>query len=190
MAARIVVTEFTSLDGVMEAPGGEPGFKYPGWTFEFDRGDDGNQFKLDETMRADALLIGRRTYESFAGAWPQREGEFADKFNSMPKFVVSTTLEDPRWSNTTVLDGGDATAAVRRLKEQFDGELQVPGSHQLVQELIESDLVDQINLMVFPVILGTGKRAFEETPERRNLRLRESKVVGDGIAVLIYERAA
>src|ERR687894_127334 len=150
MAARIVVTEFVSLDGVMEAPGGEPGFKYPGWTFEFDRGDDGNQFKLDETRQADALLIGLRTYESFAGAWPKREGEFAEEFN---------------------------------------GELQVPGSHRLVQELIESDLVDQINLMVFPVILGTGKKAFEEKPERRILRLKESKVVGDGVLVLIYERA-
>ena len=189
MAAKIVVTEFMSLDGVMEAPGGEP-FKYPGWTFEFDRGDDGNQFKVDETRQSDGLLIGRRTYESFAGAWPQRKGEFADKFNSMPKFVVSTTLEDPEWSNTTVLDGGDATAEVRKLKEEFDGELQVPGSQQLVQELIESDLVDQINLMVFPVILGTGKRVFEDKPERRNMRLRESKVVGEGIAVLIYERAA
>ena len=184
MAARIVVTEFVSLDGVMEAPGGEP-FKYPGWTFEFDRGDDGNQFKVDETRQSDGLLIGRRTYESFAGAWPQREGEFADKFNSMPKFVVSTTLEDPEWSNTTVLDGGDATAEVRKLKEEFDGELQVPGSQQLVQELVESDLVDQINLMVFPVILGTGKRVFEDKPERRSLRLKESKVVGEGIAVLI-----
>ena len=190
MPARIVVTEFVSLDGVMEAPGGEPGFKYPGWTFEFDRGDDGNQFKLDETRQADALLIGRRTYESFAGAWPGREGEFADKFNAMPKFVVSTTLSDPEWNNTTVLGGGDATAEVRALKERFDGELQVPGSHRLVQELIESDLVDQINLMVFPVILGTGKKAFAETSDRRNLRLKESKVVGDGIAVLIYERAA
>ena len=189
MAARIVVTEFASLDGVMEAPGGEPEFKYPGWTFEFDRGDDGNQFKLEETRQADALLIGRRTYESFAGAWPHREGEFADLLNAMPKFVVSTTLEDPEWANTTVLDGGDATAAVRKLKEEFDGELQVPGSHRLVQELIENDLVDQINLMVFPVILGTGKKVFEEQPERRNLRLRESKVVGEGVAVLIYERA-
>ena len=170
MPARIVVTEFVSLDGVMEAPGGEPDFKYPGWTFEFDRGDDGNQFKLDETRQSDGLLIGRRTYESFAGAWPQREGEFADKFNSMPKFVVSTTLEDPEWNNTTVLASGDATAEVRKLKEEFDGELQVPGSHRLVQELIESDLVDQINLMVFPVILGTGKKAFEEKPERRNLQ--------------------
>ena len=189
MAARIVVTEFVSLDGVMEAPGGED-FKYPGWSFEFDRGDDGNQFKLDETMSADALLLGRKTYESFAGAWPEREGEFADKFNSMPKFVVSTTLEDPEWNNTTVLDSGDATAQVRKLKEEFDGELQVPGSHRLVQELIESDLVDQINLMVFPVILGTGRKAFEETPERRALKLKESKVVGDGVLVLVYERAA
>ncbi len=190
MAAQIVVTEFVSLDSVMEAPGGEPGFKYPGWTFEFDRGDDGNQFKLDETRQADALLLGRRTYESFAGAWPQREDEFADKVNSMPKFVVSTTLGDPEWSNTTVLAGGDATAQARELKQKFDGELQVPGSHRLVQELIESDLVDQINLMVFPVILGTGKKVFEETPERRSLRLRESRVVGEGVAVLIYERAA
>ena len=189
MPARIVVTEFVSLDGVMEAPGGEPDFRYPGWTFEFDRGDDGNQFKLEETEAADALLLGRRTYESFAGAWPQREGAFADKFNSMPKFGVSTTLEDPEWNNTTVLSSGDATADVRKLKEEFDGELQVPGSHRLVQELIASDLVDQINLMVFPVILGTGKKAFDETPDRRKLRLKESKVVGDGVAVMIYERA-
>jgi dihydrofolate reductase len=189
MPARIVVTEFVSLDGVMEAPGGED-FKYPGWSFEFDRGDDGNLFKLEETRRADALLIGKRTYESFAGAWPEREGEFADKFNSMPKFVVSTTLSDPEWNNTTVLGSGDATAQVRKLKEEFDGELQVPGSHRLVQELIESDLVDQINLMVFPVILGTGKKAFDEKSERRNLRLQEAKVVGDGVVVLVYERAA
>ena len=183
------MTEFVSLDGVMQAPGGEP-FKYPGWSFEFDRGDDGNQFKLEETRRSDALLLGRRTYESFAGAWPQREGPFADKLNSMPKYVVSATLEDPEWNNTTVLGSGDATAQVRQLKEEFDGELQVPGSHQLVQELIESDLVDQINLMIFPVILGTGKKVFDEKPERRNLRLQESQVVGDGVVVLIYERAA
>jgi dihydrofolate reductase len=188
MPARITVTEFVSLDGVMEAPGGED-FKYPGWSFEFDRGDDGNQFKLDETMAADALLLGRRTYESFAGAWPDREGEFADKFNTMPKFVVSTTLAEPDWNNTTVLDSGDATAQARKLKEDFDGEIQVPGSHRLVQELIEADLVDQINLMVFPVILGTGKKAFEETPDRRSFKLKESKVVGEGVLVLVYERA-
>lgn len=187
MAARIVVTEFVSLDGVMQAPGGES-FKYPGWSFEFDRGEDGNQFKLDETRQADALVIGRRTFESFAGAWPQREGEFADKFNAMPKFVVSTTLKDPKWNNTTVLDSGAATAQVRKLKDEFDGELQVPGSHQLVQELLESDLVDQINLMIFPVILGTGKKVFDEKSERRNLRLKESRVVGDGVVVLVDER--
>jgi dihydrofolate reductase len=189
MAARIVVTEFVSLDGVMQAPGGEA-FKYPGWSFEFNRGEDGNQFKLEETRRADALLIGRRTYESFAGAWPKRAGEFAEKFNSMPKFVVSTTLKNPEWNNTTVLDSGNATAQVRKLKEEFDGELQVPGSHQLVQELIENDLVDQITLMIFPVILGTGNKVFEEKPERRDLRLSESKVVGDGVVVLMYERIA
>ena len=188
MAARIVVTEFVSLDGVMEAPGGED-FKYPGWSFEFDRGDDGNQFKLEETRQSDGLLIGRRTYESFAGAWPGREGEFADKFNSMPKFVVSTTLGEADWNNTTVLDSGDATAQVRELKEPFDGEIQVPGSHRLVQELIESDLVDQVNLMVFPVILGTGKRAFERFDDRRRLVLKDSKVVGEGVLVLVYERA-
>jgi dihydrofolate reductase len=189
MSARIVVTEFASLDGVMQAPGGEP-FKYPGWTFEFDRGEDGNQFKLDETREADGLLLGRRTYESFAGAWPKRSGEFAEKLNAMPKFVVSSTLEDPEWQNTTVLNSGDATGQVRRLKDEFDGELQVPGSHRLVQELVASDLVDQINLMIFPVVLGTGMKVFEEMPERRDLRLRDSKVVGDGIVVLVYERTA
>src|SRR5215218_2983152 len=174
MPARIVVTEFVSLDGVMEAPGGEPDFRYPGWTFEFGRGDDGNQFKLKETRQADALLIGRRTYESFAGAWPNCEGEFADKFNSMPKYVVSTTLKDPDWNNTTVLDAGDASAQVRELKEQFDGELQVPGSQRLVQELLASDLVDQLNLMVFPVALGTGDRMFGEMDDCRTFKLTEA----------------
>ena len=188
MPARIVVTEFVSLDGVMEAPGGEPEFKYPGWTFEFERGEDGNQFKLDETMQADALLIGRRTYESFAGAWPQRDGEFADKFNAMPKYVVSTTLTDPEWNNTTVLAGGDATAEVRRLKDEFDGELQVPGSHRLVQELLASDLVDQVNLMIFPVVLGTGKKVFGDYSDKKAMKLVESKTVGDGVLVVIYQR--
>jgi dihydrofolate reductase len=187
--ARIVVTEFSSLDGVMEAPGGED-FKYPGWSFEFDRGEDGNQFKLDETLEADALLLGRRTYESFAGAWPNREGEFADKFNSMPKYVVSTTLKDPEWSNTTVLGSGDATAQVAKLKDDLDGTIQVPGSNRLVHELIESDLVDQINLMIFPVVLGTGKRVFGETADKKPMRLKESRTVGDdGVVVMIYERA-
>jgi dihydrofolate reductase len=186
--ARLVVTEFVSLDGVMEAPGGED-FKYPGWSFAFDRGDDGNQFKLDETMETDVLLIGRVTYESFAGAWPGREGPFADKFNSMPKYVVSSTLENPEWHNTTVLKG-DAVEETSRLKQEIDGIVQVPGSLRLVQALIESDLVDKLHLMVFPVVLGTGRRLFGETSEKADWRLTEAKPVGpDGVLVLVYERA-
>ena len=184
---RIVVTEFASLDGVMQAPGGED-FKYPGWSFEFDRGEDGNQFKLDETLAADALLLGRVTYESFAGAWPSREGEFADKFNSMPKYVISSTLKDPEWNNTTVLDG-DPVEEVSRLKQTVDGEIQVPGSHRLVQTLVEHDLVDELHLMVFPVVLGTGKRVFEETSDKKTLRLAEARTVGEGVLILIYTAA-
>jgi dihydrofolate reductase len=185
---KLVVTEFVSLDGVMEAPGGEE-FRYPGWSFEFDRGEDGNQFKLDETLETEALLLGRVTYEGFAGAWPNREGEFADKFNTMPKYVVSSTLEDPEWNNTTVLKG-DVVGEVRRLKEQVDGIVQTPGSRRLVETLIENDLVDELHLMVFPVILGTGRRAFGETTDKTAWRLTEAKPVGpDGVLVLIYERA-
>ena len=183
---KIVVTEFVSLDGVMEAPGGED-FKYPGWSFEIDRGDEGNQFKLDETREADALLLGRRTYESFAGAWPEREGEFAEKFNTMPKYLVSSTITDPEWNNTTRLEG-DVVEAVRKLREEFDGVIQVPGSRQLVQDLLENDLVDQINLMIFPVVLGTGKRVFDEYSDKKDMRLADSKTVGDGVVVLVYER--
>jgi dihydrofolate reductase len=185
---KLVVTEFVSLDGVMQAPGGED-FKYPGWTFDFDRGEDGNEFKLQETLETDVLLIGRVTYESFAGAWPSREGEFADKFNSMPKYVVSSTLEDAEWNNTTVLTG-DAVEAASKLKEDLDGVIQVPGSLRLVQALFENDLVDELHLMVFPVVLGTGRRLFGETSEKSDWRLTEAKPVGpDGVLVLIYERA-
>jgi len=185
---KLVVTEFVSLDGVMQAPGGED-FKYPGWTFDFDRGEDGNQFKLQETLETDVLLIGRITYESFAGAWPSRDGEFADKFNDMPKYVVSATLEDPEWNNTTVLEG-DVVAAASKVKQEVDGIVQVPGSLRLVQALIEADLVDELHLMVFPVVLGTGRRLFGETSEKSDWRLTEAKPVGpDGVLVLIYERA-
>jgi dihydrofolate reductase len=185
---KLVVTEFVSLDGVMQAPGGED-FKYPGWSFAFDRGDDGNEFKLRETLETDALLLGRVTYESFAGAWPSREGEFADKFNTMPKYVVSSTLEEPEWSNTTVLHG-DAVQAASRLKEEIDGIVQVPGSLRLVQALIDADLVDELHLMVFPVVLGTGRRLFGETSAKSDWRLTEARPVGpDGVLVLIYERA-
>ena len=185
---RIVVTEFVSLDGVMQAPGGED-FKYPGWTFAFDRGDDGNQFKLDEALEAEALLIGRVTYESFAGAWPSREGEFADKFNNMPKYLVSSTITEPEWNNTTVLEG-DVVEAVTKLRGEVDGDIQVPGSRRLVQELLENDLVDEVHLMVFPVALGTGDRMFGETSSKKTFRLKESRTVGEGILVLVYERNA
>jgi dihydrofolate reductase len=184
---RIVVTEFVSLDGVMEAPGGED-FKYPGWSFEFDRGEDGNKFKLDEALEADALLLGRRTYESFAGAWPSREGEFADKFNSMPKYVVSSTMEDAEWNNSTVVKG-DVVEEVAKLRQEVDGVIQVPGSRQLVQTLVEHDLVDELHLMIFPVVLGTGKRVFGDTSDKKNMRLVEAKTVGEGILILIYEPA-
>ncbi len=185
---KLVVTEFVSLDGVMESPGGED-FKYPGWSFEFDRGEDGDKFKLDETLETEVLLLGRRTYESFAGAWPKREGEFADKFNTMPKYVVSSTLEDPEWNNTTVLKG-DVVDEATKLKEQIDGIVQTPGSLRLVHTLLEHDLVDELHLMVFPVILGTGRRLFGATHEKTDWRLMEAKPVGpDGVLVLIYERA-
>jgi dihydrofolate reductase len=187
--ARIVVTEFVSLDGVMEGPGGDDNFVRGAWSFEFDRGEEGDRFKLDETQKADALLLGRRTYEGFAEAWPPREGEFADKFNSMPKYVISSTLEDPDWNNTTVL-GGDVREAVSRLQDTEEGEIVVHGSRQLVHALVEHDLVDELRLMVFPVVLGTGKRLFGETSDMKRLRLTDSKIVGDGVAILSYAPAA
>jgi dihydrofolate reductase len=187
---KIVVTEFVSLDGVMEDPGGSEDFKYGGWTFQIDRGEEGDRFKLDETMNTDALLLGRRTYEGFAEAWPQREGEFADMFNNMPKYVVSSTLKDPDWTNTTVL-GGDLAESVGKLRDELDGDIVVHGSAQLVQGLIDKGLVDELRLMVFPVVLGSGKRLFGETSDKHSLKLTDSKFVGDdGVAILTYVPAA
>jgi dihydrofolate reductase len=186
---RIVVTEFVSLDGVMEDPGGTEGFKYGGWSFEIDRGDEGNKFKLDEALEADALLLGRVTYEGFAEAWPSREGEFADKFNSMPKYVVSSTLDQPEWNNTTAL-GSDVVAGVSKLRQEQEGDIVVHGSAQLVQTLIDDNLVDELRLMVYPVVLGAGKRLFGSTSAKKGLQLVDSKVVGDGVAILIYEPMA
>jgi dihydrofolate reductase len=188
MMGKIVVTEFISLDGVIEDPGGSEDFKYGGWSFEYARGDEGDQFKLDETMGAAAQLLGRKTYEGFAAAWPSRDGEFADKFNSMPKYVVSSTLANPEWTNTTVLSG-DVPAAVAKLREDVDGDIVVHGSGRLVQTLLEHDLVDELRLMVFPVILGAGLRLFGETSGKKPLRLVECKTVGDGVAIQIYEPA-
>jgi dihydrofolate reductase len=184
---RIVVTEFVSLDGVAQAPGGED-FKYRNWTFEFDRGEDGEKYKLDEALSAAALLIGRKTYESFAGAWPRYAGPLADKYNSMPKYVVSSTLTDPEWNNTRVLRG-NVVDEVTTLKQEFDGDLQVPGSLQLVHELIEHDLVDELHLMTFPVILGTGRRFVAETTDKSTWKLTESTTVGEGILVTTFQRA-
>ena len=187
---RIVVTEFVSLDGVVEDPGGSEDFKYGGWSFEFDRGAEGDEFKLDETRASAALLLGRVTYEGFAEAWPSREGEFADRFNAMPKYVVSSTLTQPEWTNSTVLEGGDhLVEAVSKLKQQADGDVVVHGSVQLAQTLIAHNLVDELRLMVFPVVLGTGKRLFGDPGEKKTLRLVDSKVVGDGVVILTYAAA-
>jgi dihydrofolate reductase len=188
--AKIIVTEFVSLDGVMEGPGGDNDFARGAWSFQFDRGEEGNKFKLDETMETDALLLGRRTYEGFAAAWPSRSDEagFADKFNSMPKFVVSSTLENPEWNNSTVLEG-EVVESVSRLKEEREGDIVVHGSAQLVHTLVEADLVDELRLMVFPVVLGTGIRLFGETSELKKLSLVDHKIVGDGVAILVYRRA-
>ena len=184
---NIVATEFISLDGVIEDPGGSESFEHGGWSFEFDRGQEGDRFKLDEALSSDALLLGRRTYEGFAEAWPSREGEFADLFNDMPKYVVSSTLKDPEWNNTTVLRG-DLPAAVTELRTKHQGDIVVHGSAQLVQGLIQTDLLNELRLMVFPVILGQGKRLFGASP-KKTLKLRETKTVGDGVMIAIYAKA-
>jgi dihydrofolate reductase len=186
--SRIVVTEFVSLDGVMEDPGGSEKSKHGAWTFEFDRGEEGNKFKLDETMASDALLLGRVTYQGFADAWPSREGEFADRFNTMPKYVVSNTLHRAEWNNSTIVSG-DVVEEVRKLREQPGGDIVVHGSAQLVQTLFENDLVDELRLMIFPVVLGSGKRLFGETTDKKTFRLMSSRAVGDGVVIQIYEPA-
>src|SRR5215210_7978297 len=157
---RIVVTEFVSLDGVIEDPGGSEDFEYGGWSFEFERGEEGDRFKLDEALGSDALLLGRLTYEGFAAAWPSRSGEFADKFNGMPKYVASTTMNEGAWNNSTVIT--DIAGEVSKLKERPGGDILVNGSATLVKTLMENDQVDEYRLMVFPVVLGGGKRLFPE----------------------------
>jgi dihydrofolate reductase len=185
-----VVSEFITLDGVVEDPGGAEDFDRGGWAFNFDRGPEGDTFKLDEVMASEALLLGRVTYEGFASAWPSRTDEvgFADKFNSMPKYVVSTTLEDPEWNNSTVI-GGDVAEAVAALKREVDGDILVNGSVQLVRTLMEHDLVDEYRLMVFPTVLGAGKRLFGESGEAVALRLVDAKPAGETL-ILIYEPGA
>jgi len=183
---RIVVTEFVSLDGVMEDPAGTEKSGLGAWSFQFDRGPEGDKFKLDEALEAEALLLGRVTYQGFAAAWPSMKGEFADKFNSMPKYVVSSTLKEAEWNNSTVLKG-DVVEDASKLKQGRSGDIVVHGSARLVQTLLEHDLVDELRLMVFPVVLGTGKRLFGNTSDKKHLRLADSKTVGDGVVVLTYQ---
>jgi dihydrofolate reductase len=185
---RIVVTEFITLDGVIEDPGGAGDFEHRGWSFEVSRGEEGDQFKLDETIGSEALLLGRVTYEGFAEAWPSREGEFADKFNSMPKYVFSSTLRQPGWTNSIVIDG-DLGEAVAKLRREHDGDIVVHGSAQLVRGLFERDLIDELRLMVFPLVLGSGKLLFGEGSGKKRWRLAESKTVGDGVMILVYQPA-
>ncbi|HKF82460.1 MAG TPA: dihydrofolate reductase family protein [Solirubrobacterales bacterium] len=186
---KIVVTEFISLDGVVEDPGGAEDYSRGGWAFDFSRGEEGDKFKMDELLEAEAQLLGRVTYEGFAAAWPERDDEagFAKKMNEMPKYVVSTTLERPDWQNTTVLSG-DPASAIAALREEVDGVILVAGSATLARTLFENDLVDELRLMVFPVLLGRGKRLFPEGETKRALKLVEAKSVGDGVSILRYER--
>jgi dihydrofolate reductase len=185
---RIVVTEFVSIDGVFEDPGGAEGYEHGGWTFEYDRGDEGDQFKVGELMDARVQLLGRVTYQGFAEAWPQREGEFADKINKGRKVVVSTTITDPEWQNTEVISD-NVPAQLAKLREETDGDILVAGSGQLSATLLENDLVDELRLMVFPTVLGRGKRLFPDGIDRLKMRLIEARTVGpDGVQVQVYER--
>jgi dihydrofolate reductase len=186
---KLVVSEFISVDGVVEDPGGSEKSARGGWAFRFNRGDEGDRFKLDEVMAAGALLLGRKTYEGFAAAWPGRTDEigFAQKMNSMPKYVVSETLKKPQWSNTTVI-AGDAVQEISRLKEQPGGDLLVNGSCDLVHTLIENNLVDELRLMVFPIVLGAGRRLFSDSPHSWPFRLLHVRAVGqDGVLIVTYE---
>ena len=187
--AKVVVSQFVTLDGVIEDPGGSEKFERGGWAFQFDRGPEGDKFKLDEVMASEALLLGRVTYMGFADAWPSREGEFADKFNNMAKYVVSTTMGEPEWNNTTLIKDNVAEE-VAKLKQQPGGDILVNGSATLVRSLMENDLVDEYRLMTFPVVLGSGLRLFGEGSPTTALRLADDKPVGpDGVVVLTYQPA-
>jgi dihydrofolate reductase len=187
---RIVVTEFVSLDGVMEDPGGSEHSKHGAWTFKFARSDEGDKFKMGEVNNAEAQLLGRVTYQGFAEAWPKMSGDpFSDKFNSMPKYVVSQTLKKADWNNSTILSG-DVVDEVKKLKQKVKGDILVSGSAMLAQTLIANDLVDQLNLMVYPVVLGSGKKLFGDTKDMKTLKLADSKAVGDGVLILVYRPAS
>jgi len=185
--SKLIVTEFVTLDGVMEAPGGEPTHPHSGWVFDY-MGPEQEEFKFQEILEADAHLIGRVTYESFAGAWPKRSGEFADRMNSMPKYVATTTLDELEWNNSTPIRG-DVPTEVAKLKQQDGGSILVAGSRTLVHTLVENDLVDELRLMVFPVVLGSGKRLFPESPDKVPLELTDTKTFATGVQVNTYQPA-
>ena len=183
--ATIIISENVSLDGVIEDPSGDEGFSRGGWVGQIKDREAVGKAVLDEALSAEALLFGRRSYEFFGARWPSRSGELADRLNSLPKYVVSSTLEDPDWNNSTVLKG-DVVKAVSKLKQELDGEIVVYGSIQLVRTLMEHDLVDELRLMIYPVVLGAGERLFAETSDKKPMRLVETKA-GDDIAFLTYE---
>jgi dihydrofolate reductase len=183
---KIVVSEFVSLDGVVEDPAGDEGFRHGGWVGLIQDRAELDKLALDEARGTEALLLGRRSYEFFAARWPSRGGELADRLNSLPKYVVSSTLEAPDWSNSTVLKG-DVVNEASKLKQQLSGEIVVLASFQLVHTLIEHDLVDELRLKIYPVVLGAGERLFGDTRDKKPMRLVESQTVGDGVAVLTYE---
>ncbi len=185
---RIVVSENVSLDGVMEDPTGEEGSKHGGWFLQFLNGDSDAwaEFGLEQALAASALLVGRRSDEYFGSRWNTREGAWAEVLNSLPKYVISSTLEQPVWVNSTVVTG-DAVSEVSKLKEEVDGEIVCLASRQLARTLLEHDLVDEVRLLVYPAVLGAGKRLFGETSDKTSLRRLESRPVGDGLAYLRYE---
>ena len=188
---KIVISgpQNVSLDGVVQDPDGQEGFARGGWFAEFGGKDleEWNKVALDEALHAEAWLLGRKSYEFFGTRWRPRTGELADRLNTMPKYVVSSTLEDPQWNNSTVLRG-DVATEVSKLKQELDGEIVVPGSRQLAHTLLEHDLVDEVRLVVFPVVLGAGKRLFGETSDRRPMRLVDTKTIGDRLVLLAYGR--
>ncbi len=188
--ARIVISENSTIDGVVQDPTGEEGFKCGGWSSQIGDSDRAEWSKvlLDEALRAEALLLGRRSDEWFAERWLSRSGPWADRLNSMPKYVVSSTTKEPRWTNSTVL-AGDVVDEVSKLKQQLDGDIVVYASIQLAHTLIEHDLADEVRLMIYPVALGSGRRLFGETSDIKPLRLVQAQNVGDSLALLTYQPA-
>jgi dihydrofolate reductase len=185
---KVIVSENITLDGVIQDPSADEGFERGGWVGKVTDRKEAGQVLVEETLTAEAELYGRRTYEFLASRWPDRDGPLADRLNSMPKYVISSTLEDPEWSNTTVL-AGDAVEEVSKLKREIDGEILIPASIQLVRTLFEHDLVDELRLMVFPVVLGAGERLFAETSEKKPMRLLGVRTLDDELAYVTYALA-